>query len=621
MPGPRNGRSCFAPSIFQRIDRLSFVTALSAATIFILVWQSLATAQAQQVASTSAPSAQQQSQPQLAETPATGSISGRITHADTGAPAGGVVISLLATIQNGVPPAPDALYLQTFRTGPDGVYKFSSVGPGTYRVHVIKGSGFSPREPSQTVTLGAGQTIGNIDLQLQPMGTISGTVLDEDNDPIAGMFAIAFSTDLSAKPGDPGCFGITRTNDRGDFRLSGLTPGNCYVAVAADPPVGARLHPLNRAVYYPDAASIEKAKVVQVKPGGEVPNILFHIPLEITGSTGPTVAQQETQLPAVAPDTSAGSVSGHIYRADTRVPLGGAVIHLYRYRTDDQIRSRQFVLPYATRSGSDGAYTFALVAPGTYTLSTEHYGFASIPANGAPTASKDRIAVGAGESIHDVDVQLQPTGAISGNVSDQNNFPVDEIGVSVQCTSSAEGSSSTGGGQTDDEGNFRASGLTPGDCYISAHPGGVGGVGPNSQLGFHEVYYPNTDEVEKAQMVSIKAGAEVTGINLIVRSSPTYRIKVKILDSASLAESAAYLISVALGIPTLAGEDGTAELRGIPNGTYTIRVNRGQVRIGPNGQRFPSGGGPVVGSAIVQVMDGDVSVTIPISSFPPQGRQ
>ena len=168
--------------------------------------------------------------------------------------------------------------------------------------------------------------------------------------------------------------------------------------------------------------------------------------------------------------------------------------------------------------------------------------------------------------------------------------------------------------------------MLPGDCHIEARPPGGG---PLSQLGFTAAYYPKADTIDNAQLVQIKAGAETSNINLTLRYSVTYTIEVKVLDDGTAAEDNAYLISVsgvapntlAAGFPTLAREDGTAELRGIPNGTYTIRVNRGQVRIARNGQRLPSGGGPVVGSATVQVMDGDLSVTIPISSFPPPGRQ
>ena len=366
-------RPCLAPMKSRRILTLASVTAVCAVAVFSLCWLRAAGGQ----------------QPAAAPTAGTGSISGHIYREDGVTPAVGTVISLLATPVKGAPVWPDALYLQTVRTGLDGAYKFSSVEPGAHVVHVIKGNGFSPREPSQTVSLAAGQNVENIDFRLPP--------------------------------------------------------------------------------------------------------------------------------------------------------------------------------------------------------------------------TENRTAVAPGQSVQGTDGQ---TGAISGNVRDQNNAPIEGIFVVAMCGRPDVF------GMTDADGNFRVQALAPGDCRVQAR---TSSGGPTSQVGYHHVYYPSAETIDKAQIVSVTAGAEITNINLTVPYSTTYRIHVTVLDDGQGRDNG-YVILNGGAPPTFAAPDGTAELRGFLPGTYTISVRRATVTGGPNGQRRAAPSGQSIGSAIVQVVDGDVNVEIPISDFPANAR-
>jgi hypothetical protein len=68
----------------------------------------------------------------------------------------------------------------------------------------------------------------------------------------------------------------------------------------------------------------------------------------------------------------------------------------------------------------------------------------------------------------------------------------------------------------------------------------------------------------------------------------------------------------------LVAPNGTVRLHGLSPGTYEVGVNLvANVRLGPDGRPMGfGGGGRAVGSATIQVNDSDVSVTVPISSFP-----
>jgi len=88
--------------------------------------------------------------------------------------------------------------------------------------------------------------------------------------------------------------------------------------------------------------------------------------------------------------------------------------------------------------------------------------------------------------------------------------------------------------------------------------------------------------------------------------------------------------------PVMTRPDGTAVVHGVSPGRYTIWINPVREAIGAPGPTIRhrdgtvdtlgprehhawTSGGAAVGSAIVQVVDRDVSIEIPISTFSPGG--
>jgi hypothetical protein len=440
------------------------------------------------------------------------------------------------------------------------------------------------------------------------------------------------------------------TDDQGNFRVSPVRSGHCYVAVSADAPDRG---PLRRAKFYPNVDSIEKAQLLDVHPGEEISNIRFHIPLALTGSVGLLEeGQQVLPLPSLGP--SMGSVSGHIYRADTGAPIAGAIIHLIHYFERAQFEgSAPVISPQAARTGTDGAYEFASLEPGAYTVRVERQGFAPMsghqPTETGPGPSQ--ILLERGQHLGNLDYKLQPTGAISGSVHDQDGVPLQGMLVTAFCSSSGttvEAHAEAGHAVVDDRGDFRVYGVPPGDCYI-----GTGtGLGPGTAMRYSWIYYPNEASMEKAQLIPVKPEEEIRNIHFIYRYSPTYTITVKVLEGGNGGGGDRYLVRVMsaepgamrmLNTPQSRGSppvmtrpDGTAVVHGVSPGRYTIWVNPVREVTGGPGptirhrdgtvdtlaptehHAWVSGGG-AGGSAVVQVVDRDVSIEIPLSSFSPGG--
>jgi Carboxypeptidase regulatory-like domain len=241
---------------------------------------------------------------QAAQSSAT--ITGRVIDAGTQAPiAGARVILLPAPMARpagpmGGPPAQAV-------TGDDGMYTFSGVPEGRYRVQVQK-IGFAPPTDTPMLQVSAGQTLAGPDLRLTKGGAISGRVLDARGEPMTEVMvtAVRKPTGDSGRgrgapallAGQPG-----QTNDIGEFRISGLPAGDYYVTASPRPMI-----PLGQsspspsggttlvATYYPGTSTMAGAQVITVAAGQTIGNLEFAM-LSAVGYSIAGVVLDETNKP------------------------------------------------------------------------------------------------------------------------------------------------------------------------------------------------------------------------------------------------------------------------------------------------------------------------------------
>lgn len=171
----------------------------------------------------------------------------------------------------------------------EGHFLFENVEPGTYQVDAER-DGFTrlpngPRSPaSKPITVDEEQHVKNVTAQLMPMGVVSGHVLDEDGDPIAGASVQAqrFNYFQGRKQLSP--WGSATTNDLGEFELLNLQPGRYYFQVTAPrrmvlPPHtrGVAAQEAYPSVYYPNAMDISQATSQELQAGGQLSGIDFRL--------------------------------------------------------------------------------------------------------------------------------------------------------------------------------------------------------------------------------------------------------------------------------------------------------------------------------------------------------
>src|SRR5688572_24664600 len=174
----------------------------------------------------------------------TGVISGVVTDATTGLPIEGVLVQL-----SGGRPVAGGRPQQM--TDGRGRFLFTHLGPfGDYTVSAAKLGhldGGYKRSPGSTasprITLRDGEWLPKADVQLWRTASITGTVMDDQGDPVVGVPVRALVKVRVAGRVKNAAGPSTHTDDRGVYRLAGLSPGEYIIHVpsvqvtipAADP--------------------------------------------------------------------------------------------------------------------------------------------------------------------------------------------------------------------------------------------------------------------------------------------------------------------------------------------------------------------------------------------------
>jgi hypothetical protein len=209
------------------------------------------------------------------QAPLKASIEGKVADA-SGQPTIRVSLSLLRDgVATPLAGRPDAG--PTAQSDKDGKFTFTSLDPGRYRVFAEKNGllrqayGAKPGSTEGTVlNLTAGETMKDISIEMIPMGSISGRILDDHGDPLRAIVELYRRGYTQGRWGFARVFARSNEPD-GSFAIFDLAPGDYY----------ARVSPLNVAVepggstkdgylgtFYGGATDVNQATPIQVYAGG-----------------------------------------------------------------------------------------------------------------------------------------------------------------------------------------------------------------------------------------------------------------------------------------------------------------------------------------------------------------
>jgi Carboxypeptidase regulatory-like domain len=363
---------------------------------------------AQQPPSPQQPARDTSARPQDAAPTPTGRLTGRVVAADTGRPIKRARVFINASeLQGG----------RGALTDDAGVFDFTELPAGRYTVTVSK-SGFvslsyGQRRPLQAGTplqLNDGQQLRNVDFQLPRGSVIGGRVLDEDGEAMPGVIVRVMRYQYLQGDRRLVPAGTAQTDDKGQYRVWGLMPGDYYINAIARGGFGGPFGPGGRGggvfpgggrgaafagggsetdsvnyapTFYPGVPTLNDAKPVAVGLSQELLDLNFSM-----------------QLVPMA------RLTGRVTNPDGSPTTSGQV----NLMLDAGGRGNQIGANFGGRIQWDGAFTINGVPPGRYLLrargdDTEVPQFATLPLtiNGA--------------DVTDVTVVLTGGATLSGTVA------------------------------------------------------------------------------------------------------------------------------------------------------------------------------------------------------------
>jgi len=342
-----------------------------------------------------------------------GQISGHILRADTGEPVPKAAVRLQA-IQQGQTDS------QVMQTDANGAYSFVGLVPGKYML-VAERNGFVPKEyggeepgrGGDVLNLDPGQNLDKVDMKLKPAAVISGTVIDQDGDPVQGIGVSAAHPRF--QPGGREIMDEIQsqtTDDLGNFRLSALPPGAYYVEAS-----GSSGGLVYGRVFYLHASSIEEAQHVAAASGAETRDIRI------------TVSQQHGY-----------TILGTVLDSAQALAAGRYVLRLMQDPNASEVNSPQTALPIGGMpmvQASDGSFKMRNVPPGDYILEVIALQPRALPAGAGPnTLSFAQGYIGSAPvRISDADVRVTVEMAgpshIRGTASMEDGAPLPAAGLNL----------------------------------------------------------------------------------------------------------------------------------------------------------------------------------------------
>jgi Carboxypeptidase regulatory-like domain len=384
----------------------------------------------------------------------TGRITGRVVAADNGRP---LKRARVLVSSSDLPGGRAAL------TDESGVFDITELPAGRYTIQVSK-TGFvslsyGQRRPLQAGTplqLGNGQQLRGVDFQLPRGSAVAGRIFDEDGEPMPGV-SVSVSRyeylqgDRRLVPAGSG-----QTDDKGQYRIWGLMPGDYYVSATArnlasgafgrgfggrgfaafgrgGVPGDADQPTSYAPTYYPGVESVDQSKPIAVGLSQEVLDISFGLMLVRTSR-----------------------VTGHATSADGTPATSGTVQLL----ADGSTSRGQIGTRYGGRIQWDGRFTISNVPPGRYVLQArsddgERPLFGTLP-----------MTVAGGETS-DVGLVLAPGATITGTVSfPAGSTPPDLSQIRIAAPALEQGIGGPQQSRVDKDGNFTLDGISVGMHFI-----------------------------------------------------------------------------------------------------------------------------------------------------------
>ena len=241
-------------------------------------------------------------------------VEGVVRHSITGAALKGVIVRLVPHAEEGLG------YVASTDEG--GAFHFSDVAAAEYRVTLERAGFATGGTQFLYLQVKVGKQIRNLELKAVPLGAIEGRVVDSDGEPLVGADVAALRTDWWRGTRVFQAVTSAITDDRGDFRLSGLEADSYRLFAIArreftvtERPGAAEFHVAP--TYYPGGQDVTGSAAIDVAAGQEVRGIEIKLPMapafHVRGRIGFAGKEPNFTITAVRVDAGRRAESFEMY--------------------------------------------------------------------------------------------------------------------------------------------------------------------------------------------------------------------------------------------------------------------------------------------------------------------
>jgi hypothetical protein len=286
------------------------------------------------------------------------------------------------------------------------------------------------------------------------------------------------------------------------------------------------------------------------------------------------------------PATGRSTIRGRVLALEGGQPMRRAMVRV----TAPELR-----VPRTMLTDADGRYAFSDLPAGRYAVNASKIAFVSWSYGQTQPGTPGRpLVLADNQTAADVDIRLPRGAVITGHITDEFGDSVPSARVTLMRQQFRLGQRTltpANNATTNDIGEYRIFGLTPGQYYISAMPQqgflagpavAQGGVleGQEARNGYAPTFYPGTSDATAAQRLTVGVGQTLTEINVALVATRTATISGTAVDAEGRPMVGGFVqIMSRGGISGLGGAggslrpDGTFSVPNIAPGAYVLRAN------------------------------------------------
>jgi protocatechuate 3,4-dioxygenase beta subunit len=459
------------------------------------------------------------------------------------------------------------------QTDTDGHYSFDRVPPGTYEITIEK-PGYVRHTQEATVPR---QRLTTLDVELERGAALEGEWVDARGDPLVGLEVHADRLgDIGDQVQEQHW---VKTDDLGRFRVHSLPAGRYVLHATPDPSAP------DGQLYYPGTHDPKDAKILTLTEAQTLSELNVLLP---DGTPAFPLEPAPAVDRSIARGTGRSRVTGRVQRADSGVPMQGAVVRAVKLPT-------RGVIATATTDRM-GQFQFLGFEAGRYVLTATLNGFACGEAASLGGLRGIAIDLAEDSQTDEINFSLVKAPAIEGVVHDEFGDPVPNItvhlaerqvmgdSVSRVFTRAAGSVPAT----TDDRGHFRIPGVPPSNYFLLAlaapyaRPDNVKIAETlHSPSGFAPTYFPSVAAASSAQAISVVAGHDMADLQISLLPAETALLSGRVVDQSAqpvpdaeltLVQMNDGIVPAVLPLSARADADGRFSFADVPEGQYALQA-------------------------------------------------